>query len=226
MSSTRPTAASRPARADSADDRGIGTGPAAVVFDVGHVLFDWDIPLLYAKLIDDPAALDLFVREVVTAEWHAQHDAGRPFAETSAELSARFPEHRDLIATYGPRFAETIPGPIPGMHEIVAELDAAGVPLFSITNFSGEFFPPFRAAHAELFDRFRDIVVSGDERLVKPDPRIYALALRRFKLRRGEGLFIDDRWENVAAAEAAGFVGHHFRDAATLRADLERHALL
>ena len=226
MSSTRPTAASRPVRADPADDRGIGAGPAAVVFDVGHVLFDWDISRLYAKLIDDPTALEAFVGDVVTAEWHAQHDAGRPFADTSAELTARFPHHRDLIAAYGPRFAETIPGPIPGSHEIVADLDAAGVPLFSITNFSGEFFPPFRAANADLFDRFQDIVVSGDERMVKPDPAIYALALRRFSLGLGEGLFIDDRWENVEAAEAAGFVGHHFRDAATLRADLERRGLL
>jgi len=226
MSSTRPTAASKPVRADPAGDRGNGVAPAAVVFDVGHVLFDWDIRLLYAKLIDDPTALDAFVGEVVTAEWHAQHDAGRPFSETSAELTARFPHHRDLIAAFGPRFSETIPGPIHGTHEIVAALDAAGVPLFSITNFSAEFFPPFRAANAGLFDRFRDIVVSGDERMVKPDPAIYALALRRFALRPGEALFVDDRIENVEAAEAAGFLGHHFRDAATLRADLERLALL
>lgn len=226
MSSTRPTAASRRARADSTGDRGIGQGPAAVVFDIGHVLFDWDVRLLYAKLIDDAATLDAFVRDVVTMEWHAQHDAGRRFAETSAELTARFPHHRELIAAYGPRFAETIPGPIAGVHEIVAELDAAEVPLFSITNFSGEFFPPFRAANAVLFDRFRDIVVSGDERMVKPDPAIYALALSRFALRPGEALFIDDRIENVEAAVRAGFVGHHFRDAATLRADLERLALL
>jgi len=204
----------------------VGQVPTAVVFDVGHVLFDWDVRHLYSKLIASPAALDTFVRDVVTMEWHAQHDAGRPFAETSAELTARFPEHRELIAAYGPRFAETIPGPIPGVHDIVGELDSAGVPLFSITNFSGEFFAPFRAANAALFDRFRDIVVSGDERLVKPDPAIYALALRRFGLARDEGLFIDDRIKNVTAAEAAGFVGHHFRDAATLRADLEQRGLL
>jgi 2-haloacid dehalogenase len=200
--------------------------PHALVFDVGHVLFDWDVRRFYATLIAEEEALDAFLRDVVTMEWHAQHDAGRPFAETSAELAERFPEHHELISVYGPRFSETIPGPIPGMHEIVAELDAAGVPLFSITNFSGEFFRPFRTDHAHLFDRFRDIVVSGDEQLVKPDPAIFVLALRRFGLGAGEGLFVDDREENVAAAEAAGFVGHHFRDAATLRTDLERRGLL
>ena len=194
-----------------------------MVFDIGQVLFEWDVRGFYAKLILDPATLDAFLRDVVTMEWHAQHDAGRAFAETSAELSGRFPQHRELIAAYGPRFGETIPGPIAGMHEIVAELDGAGVPLFSITNFSGEFFRPFRAA---LFDRFRDILVSGDERLVKPDPAIFALALERFGLAAGEGLFVDDRAENVAAAEAAGFVGHVFHDAARLRPVLVGHGLL
>ena len=200
--------------------------PHAVVFDVGHVLFDWDIRHLYAKLIPDPAALDLFLRDVVTAEWHAQHDAGRDFADTSVELAARFPEHRELIAAYGPRFGETIPGPVPGMDEIVAALDAGGVPLFSITNFSHEFFRPFRAANAALFDRFRDILVSGEERLVKPDPAIFALAMRRFRLAPGAALFVDDRAENVAAAEDAGFLGHVFRGAGQLRGVLEEQGLL
>jgi 2-haloacid dehalogenase len=154
---------------------------------------------------------------VVTRDWHDQHDAGRPFAETSAELAAAFPEHRELIAYYGPRFGDMIPGPIPGMPALVEALDAAGVPLYAITNFSAEFWTPFRAREAALFDRFRDVVVSGAERLVKPDPAIFELALARFGLGPGEALFIDDRAENIAAAEAAGLIGHLFRDAETLR---------
>jgi 2-haloacid dehalogenase len=198
----------------------------AVVFDVGNVLYDWHPRYLYARLIDDQAALELFLRDVVTFAWHHQHDEGRPFAETSAELSARFPEHRDLIAAWGPRFLESIGDPLPGVSEIVAELDAARVPLFAITNFSHEFWPPFRAREAALFDRFRDIVVSGAEKLAKPDPAIYRLALERFGLREGEALFIDDKADNIAAAEANGFAGHIFRDAPTLRAELVRLGLL
>lgn len=198
----------------------------AVVFDVGHVLFDWHPRHLYARLIPDPAALDHFVSNVVTFDWHSQHDAGRPFAETSAELIALHPDHADLIALYGPRFGDTIPGPIPGSPEIVEALDDAGVPLFAITNFSAEFWAPFRAENTALFDRFRDIVVSGEEKLVKPDPAIFTLAMRRFGLAPGEALFIDDRADNVAAGEAAGLAGHVFRDAPTLRADLVSRGLL
>lgn len=198
----------------------------SVIFDVGHVLYDWDPRILYERLFDDEQALDAFLRDVATREWHFQHDAGRPFAETSAELIARHPEHADMIGLWGPRFGEQIPGPMPGMVALVEELDAAGVPLFAITNFSGEFFAPFRLREARMFDRFRDIVVSGDEKLVKPDPAIFRLALRRFGLAAEDALFVDDNAANVAGAEAVGIRAHHFRDAPTLRAELTALELL
>jgi 2-haloacid dehalogenase len=198
----------------------------AVIFDVGHVLYDWDPRFLYQELIADEAELDAFLRDVVTREWHFQHDAGRSFADTSAELAERHPHYRELIALYGPRFEDTIPGPIPGTHEIVCELDEAGVPLFAITNFSAEFWLPFRAREAALFDRFRDVVVSGEERMLKPDPAIFALAIARFGLEPGEAMFIDDRADNIEAAEVAGLIGHHFRDAPTLRSALAEFGLL
>jgi 2-haloacid dehalogenase len=197
----------------------------AVVFDIGGVLVDWDPRFLYERLIPEGEALDAFLRDVVTPDWHFQHDAGRPFAETSAELTARFPHHAALIAAWGPRFNESNRALIPGMAELVAELDAAGVPLFAITNFSGEFWPPFRAKYSALFDRFRAILVSGDERLVKPDPAIYRLALERFGIAAAGAAFIDDRAENVAGAEAVGMTGFLFSDAGALRTELAQAGL-
>jgi 2-haloacid dehalogenase len=205
--------------------------PTAVIFDVGKVLYDWEPRFLYAKMfrerrIADDRALDAFLRDVVTKEWHFQHDAGRPFAETSAELIAQYPEHEALIAAWGPRFNDSVGDPVPGMHALVAELDTAGVPLFAITNFSGEFWPPFRTLEAALFDRFRDVVVSGDEKLTKPDAAIYRLALDRFGLRPEEAVFIDDSLPNVEGARAVGIHAIHFSDAAALRAELVDLGLL
>lgn len=194
--------------------------PTSVIFDVGHVLYDWNPRILYERLFDDEQALDVFLDTVATKDWHFQHDAGRPFAETSAELSTLHPEHAAMIALWGPRFSEQIPGPMPGMVALVDELHAGGVPLFAITNFSGEFFAPFRAREAAMFDRFRDIVVSGDEKLVKPDAAIFRLALDRFGLRTDQAFFIDDNAANVAGASALGIRSHLFRDAATLRSEL------
>ena len=184
------------------------------------MLYDWNLRQFFSKLV--PAhELELFLREVVNLDWHSQHDAGRPFAETSAELTAAWPRFAEAIAAFGPRFSETVTGLLPGMADIVGQLHANGVPLYAITNFSQEFWPPFRAQEAAIFDRFTGIVVSGEERLIKPDPAIYALALARFRLNADQAIFIDDRADNVRGAEAAGMLGHHFRDAADLRARLE-----
>lgn len=201
------------------------TDPTSVIFDVGKVLYRWEPELLYTRRIPDDAARSAFLRDVVTTDWHFQHDAGRPFAETSAELIAQHPDHADHIRAWGPDFLDTLPGPVLGMPELVAQLDNVGVPLFAITNFSGEFWRPFVAREAAFFGRFRDIVVSGDEKLMKPDPAIYRLALTRFGLRPEEALFIDDNAANVAAARDLGIHAHLFVDEPTLRIELGRLGL-
>lgn len=197
----------------------------AVVFDVGRVLYQWRLGALMEKLTDDPAELDHVLSEVITEEWHFQHDAGLPLAEMVAERVVEYPHAARFITTYAERFNETIPGPVPGSLEIVEALHARGVPLYAITNFGAEFWDAFRPT-APIFDRFRDIVVSGVERMVKPDPAIYALAARRFGHAPGAMLFIDDNLANVEGARACGWQAHHFVDAPTLRADLVARQLL
>lgn len=196
-----------------------------VIFDVGKVLFQWDLRHLFAKLMDDPAELEWFVTNVVTPKWHFQHDAGRPLAEMVPELKAQFPAHAALIDAYAARFNETIPGPVPGSLELVDRLDAAGVPLFAITNFGHEFWEMFRPTQP-VFDRFQGIIVSGTERLVKPDPAIYALAIQRFGIDPAGAYFIDDIAANVAGAESLGIAGHHFVDASELARDLAARGYL
>lgn len=207
------------------EHEGIGR-PSIVVFDVGNVLYDWNPRFLYQRLIEDDRALDAFLRDVVTKEWHFQHDEGRDFADTSAELVAQYPHHAALIAQWGPRFAETITGTVPGMAALVDELHDAGVPLYAITNFSHEFWPPFRAREAAMFDRFRGIVVSGDEKMVKPHAPIYRLALDRWGLDAGDTLFIDDRADNVEGARAVGMHAVEFGGAEALRDELAGFGLL
>ncbi|CAA9518522.1 MAG: Hydrolase, haloacid dehalogenase-like family [uncultured Sphingomonadaceae bacterium] len=198
----------------------------AVVFDVGNVLYHWDPRNLYRQLIADEAALERFLHETDFVAWHFELDGGRVYAEAAEDLGGRFPHHRSLIDAWGPRFGESIGDPVAGMRELVEELDGAGVPLFAITNFSAEFWTPFAAKESALFDRFRDIVVSGEEKMVKPDPAIFALALDRFRLTGPEALFVDDRADNVAAAEAAGMRAHLFTDEPGLRARLVAEGLL
>lgn len=197
----------------------------AVVFDVGRVLVEWDMRALFGRLIDEPARLDWFLANVVTEAWHFEHDAGRDLDEMVAARKAEFPGHDHLLDAYATRFGETIPGNVEGTHEIVRELAARRVPLFAITNFAAPFWREYRAGEP-LFDLFGDIVVSGDEKIAKPDARIFELAALRFGHAPGAMLFIDDNAANVAAARALGWQVHHFHDAGALRADLAARGLL
>lgn len=197
----------------------------AVIFDVGNVLFRWEPEALYRDLIPDAGERAWFLANVVTNDWHFQHDAGRLFAETSAELIARFPQMADLIRVWGERFNDTITGGVPGMAALVEQLHESGVPLFAITNFSAEFWRPFVATQP-IFTLFSDIVVSGEEKLAKPDPAIFHLAMTRFGLGAGEALFVDDVPANAEAASRCGLIGHHFSDVDRLRAELVAHNLI
>ncbi len=141
-----------------------------VTFDVGRVLFCWDMRILFERLVDDPAELEFVLTHVVTEEWHYQHDAGRALDDMVAERKILFPQHGAVIDAYATRFLETIPGPVPGSIPIVEELDAAGMPLFAITNFADLFWKQFRPTQP-VFDRFRDIVVSGTENWPSPEKR-------------------------------------------------------
>ena len=202
------------------------TGPvSAVVFDIGRVLIQWDLRCLFVKLIDNAEELDWFLANVVTEEWHFQHDAGRPLAEMVPERIAEFPAYARHIEAYAVRFNETVPGSVPGVIELVEALDHAGVPLFAITNFGAEFWPQFRPT-LPVLARFADIVVSGVEKIAKPDPAIYALAAKRFGHAPAEMLFIDDNAANVAAARVCGWQAHRFSDAPALAAELRARSLI
>jgi len=197
----------------------------AVVFDVGNVLFHWDLRPLFEKVIPDPARLEHFLGEVLTLERHFRVDAGADAADLAADLVERHPGYEDAFEAYLHRYNETILGPVAGTHAIVERLAARGVPLFALTNFGTHFWNGFRPT-APIFDLFGDIVVSGEEELAKPDPAIFKLAESRFGYAPGELFFTDDSPRNVEEARTCGWQAHLFTDAASLEAELAERGLL
>jgi 2-haloacid dehalogenase len=200
--------------------------PTAVVFDLGNVLYGWDPQSFLARQLADDEAVLRFIEDIDLWSWHDTLDGGRPFDEAAAELSEKFPAYAAVISSWGERFGETIGDPVPGVHAIVDDLEAKGVPLFAITNFSADFWPAFRAKQDAFFSRFLDIVVSGQEKMLKPDPALYHRALHRFGLKPAEAFFVDDRLINVEGARAIGMRAHLFTGADDLRAVLEAEGLL
>lgn len=195
------------------------------MFDVGRVIVEWDMRRLLRQLARDEAEAEWVFRNVVTEEWHFQHDAGRDLADLVAERTAQFPDHAHFIDAYATRFTETIPGLVPGTGDLIEQLAARGVPLYAITNFAASFWAEY-APTEPLFAHFRDVVVSGAEKMVKPDPAIYRLAEARFGHPAGAMLFVDDNAANVEGARACGWQAHHFTDAPTLAADLRARGLI
>jgi len=197
----------------------------AVVFDIGRVLFQWQLGALFEKLIADREELDWFLANVVTEEWHFEHDRGRALADMVPERIALFPAYEAHINAYATRFNETVPGPVDGAHAIVERLAANGVPLFCLTNFGDEFWQMFRPTQP-VFDHFEDIIVSGVEKVAKPDARIYEIVERRSG-RDGAALFFtDDNPANIEAAKLRGWDAHLFIDAGSLEAALQQAGLL
>src|SRR6266478_6752619 len=201
-------------------------GRSIVVFDLGGVLIDWDPRHLYRKLFaGDESAMEQFLANVCTHEWNRCQDAGRSFAGGARLLQAEHPDKAELIDAYAARFDEMMPGPIAGSVEILAELKDRGTPLYGLTNFSAETYPP-AFERFEFLRWFDGILVSGEVGLIKPDPRIFELLIERFAIDPRRTVYIDDAETNVIAARPFGLHPIHFTEPAALRADLAALGLL
>ena len=201
----------------------------AVVFDFGGVLIDWSPEYLYRELIPDEAERRWFLTHVCSMDWVIRQDGGQPIVEATDELIARFPDHEPLIRAFYERWHEMVAGVLDDGVALMERLEAAKVPLFGLTNWSAETFP-YAWEHYPVLRRFRDIVVSGRVKLVKPDPAIFAEMRRRIELQMpgvepAELVFIDDNAKNAEAATALGWHGVHHTSAAQTGAKLRELGL-
>lgn len=196
----------------------------AVIFDLGGVVLGWAPERAFEQVMPAEEVAE-FIARIDFADWNRRNDGGRPFDEAEAELIARFPDAEGIIHGYRSHFAHTLSGMVPGTSAVIAELGQAGIALSALTNWSGETFPIARERFG-ILRRFSTILVSGDERLLKPDPAIFALACERESLDPGRTVFVDDSPRNAAAATEFGLTGLVFMDAEQLRSNLVELGLL
>jgi HAD superfamily hydrolase (TIGR01509 family) len=197
----------------------------AVLFDLGNVLIRWEPEAPYRTLIPDAEERRRFLAEVCTIAWHAPSDMGKPWAEMIAEKIAEYPQHEALIRAWRERFHEMLTGAIEGTVDLLEQLDARNVPLFALTNWAADTFIEARPRFPFL-ERFRQITVSGELKIMKPDPKIFLHSLEQIGLPAQKVLFIDDSAGNIASAKALGFACHHFSAPALLAQDLKQRGLL
>lgn len=203
-----------------------GRPPSAVVLDLGGVLIDWDPRHLYRSMFSgDEAAMEAFLATVCTPEWNARLDAGRPWAEAVATLVEEFPAERERIIAFHERWPEMLGGAIEGTVAILGELRDRRVPVYALSNWSAETFPVARARYPFL-GWFDGLVISGEERFAKPDPRLFRVLLERHRLDPRSTAYVDDSAANVTVAAELGMVALLFTGPAALRADLARLGLV
>jgi 2-haloacid dehalogenase len=197
-----------------------------IIFDLGNVLIRWDPRNLYRKLFgSDVDGMEWFLKNVCNAAWNEQLDAGVTFAEAVQERIALFPNHESLIRAYHERWFETLGEPIQENVAVLADLRERGYKVYALTNWSAETFPVAQERYPFL-KWFEGVVVSGEERLIKPDPRIYQRLLERYQLTAKNSIFIDDTLRNVEAARHLSITAVHYTDVVNLRQELRSNQVV
>jgi len=189
-----------------------------IVFDLGGVLVDWNPEYLFKDVFRDKSELDHFLENICTPDWNEKQDAGRSLSEAIRSLQERHPKYRNEIRLYYDEWTTMLGGPIDQNVALLKPLKM-NYRIFGLTNWSAETFPIASDLYP-FFGEFEGIVVSGKERLAKPDKRIYLLLLERYGLSAAECLFIDDNARNTRAATALGFHTLHLKDDVCLEEEL------
>ena len=196
-----------------------------IVFDFGGVLVDWNPRDLYRKIFATEEEMEWFLSQVCTAQWNEQLDAGRPFEEAIVSLQEKYPAYRTQIADYYARWDEMMAGAVPGTADIVRELKDKGFRVYGLSNWSAQTFP-LAQKRFPVFSWLDGRVLSGEEKINKPEAEIFRRLLARFSLKAENCIFIDDNLQNIAAARTLGFETIPFDGADSLRKALVRSGVL
>jgi 2-haloacid dehalogenase len=198
----------------------------AIIWDLGNVFIEWDPNRLFEKLITDAEKRKFFLDNICTMDWNENQDAGFSIQQATEELAAKHPDWKEYIEAYYGRWEEMLGGAIPGTVEIFKQLKTQGrFKHYALTNWSHELFPTALRLY-EFLHWFDGRVVSGEERMRKPQREFYQILLDRYQLQSNDVVFIDDNLRNIKAAEAMGIKSIRFHSPEQLKLDLQALGIL
>lgn len=196
-----------------------------VIFDFGNVIVQWQPFRALNGVFETVEDMNTTLDQIGFYDWNLEQDRGRSFDDALAAAKRDTPDHLHVFEAYFDGLLAAHDQLIPGTSELITELHGRGVNLYGLTNAARPSYEIVRSV-APVVGLLQDVVVSGDERIIKPDPDIFHLCLNRNGLVADETLFVDDSLANCQAAETVGITAHHFKHAAGLEADLKKHGLL
>ena len=191
------------------------------LFDLGGVFFDWDPNHFFKNVFDDEEERKYFLTEVCNDQWNIQQDAGRSIAEAESELIPKFPHYENEIKMYYKNHRKMIRGIFEESIEVLRQLKDKNYKCYVLSNWSAETFEgiPIDYPFMQLFD---GLLISGEDKLIKPDQAIYELAKKRFNLDPEETVFIDDKLENIEAAQKMNFKTIHLINPKNIEMEIKK----
>ena len=181
------------------------------LFDLGGVFFDWDPKYFYKSIFPSEKEMEFFLKNICNQEWNIQQDAGRSFKDGEKELIVQFPKYTKEIQMYYPNHHKMIKGTFQNSIDQLLELKFHNYLCYVLSNWSAETFIGVKNDYSFL-NKFDGLLISGENKLVKPDKAIYKLAISRFDLIPDKTVFIDDKIENIEAAKELNFKTIHIID--------------
>ena len=191
-----------------------------IIFDFGGVVMDWNPRYFFKDYFKDDEKMEYFLKNIATDEWNIEQDRGRSLADGTDFQVEKHPEWEKEIRAYYHNWTMMLKSDIPENVEILRKLEHSNYELFGLTNWSAETFP-FALENYDFFKIFKDkIVVSGAEKMIKPDPEIWNILLERYQIKAEESVFIDDNFKNIEAAKKLGFICVHIKENTDLQKEL------
>lgn len=191
-----------------------------IVFDFGGVLMDWNPRYFFKDYFNDDEKMEYFLENIAQDEWNIEQDRGRSLSEGTEIQVKKFPEWEKEIRAFYDNWTVMLKSDIPQNVDILRKLKKTDYQLFGLTNWSAETFP-YALENYDFFQLFDGkIVVSGTEKLIKPDPKIWYVLLERYNIHAEESIFIDDNLKNIEMAQSLGFKTIHVQPDTNLKEEL------
>ncbi|SIS88150.1 2-haloacid dehalogenase [Kaistella chaponensis] len=191
-----------------------------IIFDFGGVVMDWNPRYFFKDYFNDDEKMEYFLKNITTDEWNIEQDRGRTLAEGTAVQVANFPEWEKEIRAYYDNWTTMLKSEIADNVAVLRKLEYSEYELFGLTNWSAETFP-YALENYDFFSIFKGkIVVSGTEKLIKPNPEIWHVLLNRYQIKAEESVFIDDNFKNIEVAKSLGFICIHIKEDTDLEKEL------
>jgi len=190
------------------------------LFDLGNVFFDWNPEKILKPIFNDDERMNFFIKNISFPLLDTRCDAGITIEVAVNDAVKKFPDFEKEIKLYYPNHGNMVGGFFQKTVDVFYKVKNLNYPCYVLSNWSAETYEGMEDQYPFLKE-FDGKIISGRDFLIKPDPAIYELAISRFDLIPDETLFIDDRLDNIEAAQKLNFQTIHLTDPSLIQELIE-----